>query len=133
MVEDDKYWLFHLMNDSEVYRYIEGVDIFNQNIESTSRFIKLLNKSSKNSLGHIWAIEYRNMAIGFIFVYDIGYAPFLCFAINKEFRRMKFATEVVSFINEYLIKNRIAPDIESKNPIVMRVKEHIESFSPIGD
>ncbi len=121
---EDATWMFRLFNDEAVVAYIEGIQWFNKDIESTVGFIKSMEVNSRRETGMLWSIIYNENPVGFIMVNDLDDNPFLTFALFPEYRRLHLGTEVYKSVNRYISERFTSPKIETKNPIVKKILRH---------
>lgn len=102
MTEGDAAWLNSLFNDATVVRNLEGVKLFNQNLDRTRLFIRSLNMSTGSGKGMLWAIEYQGTEIGFVSVYDLPDTPFFSYALHESYRGKGLFSGIVHSIERYL-------------------------------
>lgn len=120
-VIEDASWMFELFKDEEVVVYIEGIKLFNANIEAVVGFIKSMEINCRKRMGMLWSIIYKETPIGFIMVNDLDENPFLTFALFPEYRNLRFGTEVYKSINQFVTTQFSSPSTETNNPVVKKI------------
>ena len=115
---EDAEWMFKLLVDKDVVSYIEGIKWFNADIESVSKFIKLMTDSKENN-GMLWSIIYNDIPVGIIMVNDLKDRPFISFALFPEYRSLHIGTEVYNSVYRF-----ISPSAETKNLKEEKVLRH---------
>lgn len=83
---NDAYWLHALLNDRDVYEYIEGIRPFAETVRRTKRFIEDMLYAYNNGHGYLWKIIYTEKPIGFICTFDFEENPSICYGMDEAFR-----------------------------------------------
>lgn len=92
---NDACWLHVLLNDRDVYKYIEGVRPFAKTIENTTQFIDDMLYAYNNGSGFLWKLLYKNNPIGFICIIDYEDTPSLSYGVVKAYRNKGFMSEAL--------------------------------------
>lgn len=98
---NDTCWLHALLNDKDVYKYIEGVRPFAKTIESTTLFIDDMLYAYNNGRGFLWKLLYKDKPIGFICIFDYENTPSLSYGIVKAYRNKGFMSEALMRVLYY--------------------------------
>lgn len=101
----DVFWLFKLFNEESVLKYMEGIRLFADSIDSTKRFVNNMNHQTQIGNAYFWVIRLKKIPIGFIGIYDFMYKPNLFYAVCVEQRGRGFATECVKTVTNYIHNN----------------------------
>lgn len=132
MIEDAN-WLFDLFNDSDVVKYIEGINWFNADVVSVRSFIESMKINAIKDIGAMWCVEHQSNNIGFILAYDLKDNPFLSFALLPKYRNRHFGSEVITLIKDYISQKFQSPRIETGNPIVKGIVRKLPVILYIGN
>lgn len=92
---NDTCWLHALLNDRDVYKYIEGGRPFAKTIESTTQFIDDMLYAYNNERGFLWKLLYKDNPIGFICIIDFDDTPSLSYGVVKAYRNKGFMSEAL--------------------------------------
>ena len=133
MTEKDAGWLNTLLNDEDVYHYIEGLRPFAKTVESTIEFIESMWEASNKNRGFLWKIMFHEIPIGFVNVMDFDENPSLCYALSKSYRDRRLMYEALVSILSFLSgigKKVYRCDIDSNNaPSMLICNKLNESFN----
>lgn len=97
----DADWLYVLLNDIDVYKFIEGIRPFAKTVRSTIRFIDDMLYAYNNGCGFLWKLLYKDKPIGFICTFDLEDTPSLCYGIVKTYRNNGFMSEALMCVLRY--------------------------------
>lgn len=121
--ENDACWLHALLNDKDVYKYIEGIRPFAETVRRTARFIEDMLYAYNNGNGFLWKITYKEKPIGFICTFDFEETPSVCYGIDKAYRNKGVMTETMKSVFYYQTQF-------SKKSFLFRIsKENVASLS----
>ena len=133
MTEKDAGWLNTLLNDKDVFHYIEGIRPFAKTIENTTEYIKCMLDAYDNRRGFLWKIMFHENPIGLVNVMDFDENPSLCYALNKSYRDRGLMYEaLVSILSNLsgIEKKVYRCDIDSNNvPSILTCNKLKESFN----
>lgn len=101
---DDACWLHALLNDKDVYKYIDGIRPFAENIKSTTLFIEDMLDAYINGRGFLWKLSINSIPIGFICTLDIEEAPSVCYGMDKAYRNLGIMLESLTCVMYYQIQ-----------------------------
>lgn len=132
---NDAGWLYHLFNDMDVVKYIEGITLFNADIHAVRQFIDSMRINAQNNIGAIWSVEYRSNNIGFIMAYDLTDNPFLTYALFPKYRGLGIMSECIDAICKHVYaQSKNVPFIKviKTNIAGLKMKKQIDNQSKIN-
>lgn len=133
MTEKDAEWLNSLLNDEDVYHYIEGIRLFAKSVENTTEYIKCMLDAYDHGRGFLWKIMRHENPIGLVNVMDYDENPSLCYALNKSYRGRELMYEALVSILSFLsgIENKVYRcDIDNNNvPSILICNKLKDSFN----
>lgn len=135
MTITDAGWLYKLFNDNDVVKYIEGVKLFNSDVETVKSFINSMQTNSRNKLGAIWCVEYYSKNIGFVLVYDLSQSPYISYALQSKYRGQGYMYECVLAIGKYIydqIQLKISIKVDANNFSGVKFKDKIVNTPCFG-
>ena len=121
MTMEDTGWLYELFNDEDVKKNLEGIRLFSDSKDATAVFIDSMLEAYYTERGFLWKIMCEEIPVGFVCSADFDENPYICYAMNRNFRNMGLMTEAVMAVLDY------QNTIEYKSYMISVNKDNVSS------